>query len=401
MIRVKKTTFRTAKTDLDRLFACNRESARVWNDCLSHAKEYHKQKGKWIDRKELQTLTRGRYHLHSQSIQSVQERYLEARKNALRAKQAGYDHIRYPYKTKGHYPTRWKKDGFVIHPNGKIELKMGVHQGKREKAILVYVSTIPSGRVKEIELIWDLKLMLAISYEDGVKPVTNEHTGTAAIDMGEIHGIAAVAETGQALIVTSRLLRSQKRLRNKQHAELRRKQSRCQKGSRKWKKLRRAMDRVSSKTDRQQRDILHKTTRKFTAWADEQQVKTVVVGDVEGVQRNTSKKKKNNPKKKQRTRRQNQRLSQWPFGLLLLILTYKLGVLGIELVKTDEAYTTQTCPVCGRRKKVSGRIYKCHCGYAMHRDIHGAGNILAKHKCGEIRTMDFKIEKITYLRPSA
>lgn len=33
-------------------------------------------------------------------------------------------------------------------------------------------------------------------------PVANSHTGTAAIDLGEIHGIAAVADTGQALIVT-------------------------------------------------------------------------------------------------------------------------------------------------------------------------------------------------------
>ncbi|TLM97977.1 hypothetical protein FDZ73_24190 [bacterium] len=65
-------------------------------------------------------------------------------------------------------------------------------------------------------------------------------------------------------------------------------------------------------------------SRKFVTWADEQQVKTVVAGDVEGVQRNTSKRKKANPKKKRRTRQQNQHLSQWPFGLLLLMLSYKL-----------------------------------------------------------------------------
>ncbi|MFZ5641488.1 MAG: zinc ribbon domain-containing protein [Bacillota bacterium] len=87
--------------------------------------------------------------------------------------------------------------------------------------------------------------------------------------------------------------------------------------------------------------------------------------------------------------------------MLLMMLSYKLSALGIKLVKIDETYTTQTCPVWGRRKKVSGRIYKCHCGYAMHRDIHGARNILAKHKNGEIRALDFKIEKITYLRPAA
>ncbi|TLM98212.1 IS200/IS605 family element transposase accessory protein TnpB, partial [bacterium] len=386
--------------DFDRLFACNRESARAWNDCLNHAKEHHQQTGKWIDKKELQVLTKGRYHLHSQSIQSVQERYLEARKNAWKAKQAGYGHIRYPYKTKRHYPTRWKKDGLVICPNGKIQLSMGIHQGKREKPVIVHASHIPNGKVKEIELIWDRKLMLAISYEDEITPVANNHTGTAAIDMGEIHGIAAVAETGQALIVTSRLLRSVKRLRNKQHAKLCKQQSRCHKGSRRWKKLQRAIGKISSKTDRQQQDMLHKMSRKFATWADEQQVKTVVVGDVEGVQRNTSKRKKANSQKKRRTRQQNQRLSQWPFGLLLMMLSYKLAALGIKLSKTDESYTTQTCPVCGRKKKVSGRKYKCYCGYAMHRDLHGARNILAKHKYGEIRALDWEIDKITYLRPT-
>ncbi|MDA8210737.1 MAG: transposase [Clostridia bacterium] len=400
MYCVIKTSFRTSKTDLDRLFACNRESARVWNDCLSHAKEHHKQTGKWIGKMDLQTLTKGQYHLHSQSIQSIQERYLEARKNAWKAKQAGYEHIRYPYKTKRHYPTRWKKDGFAIHPDGKIQLSMGIHQGKREKPVIVHASHIPQGKVKEIELIWDGQLMLAISYEDGISPTANSHTGIAAIDMGEIHGIAAVADTGQALIVTSRKLRSIKRLRNKKHAKLRKKQSRCKKSSRRWKKLQRAINKISSKTDRQQQDILQKMSRKFAAWADEQQVKTVVVGDVEGVQRNTSKRKKDNPKKKRRTRRQNQRLSQWPFGLLIMMLSYKLAALGIELTKIDESYTTQTCPVCGRKKKVAGRTYKCFCGYSMHRDIHGARNILAKHKYGEIRALAWEIDKITYLRPT-
>ncbi|MFZ3170665.1 MAG: transposase [Carboxydocellales bacterium] len=400
MMRVIKSTFRTSKTDLERLFACNRESANVWNDCLAYAKDCHKQTGKWISKKELQALTKGRYHLHSQSIQSVQERYILARDNAWKAKQAGHEQIRYPYKTKRHYPTRWKKDGFVILPDGLILLSMGIHEGKRDKPVTVRVSCIPEGKVKEIELIWDSKLMLAISYEDGVVPMTNNHTVMAAIDMGEIHGIAAVAETGQALIITSRQLRSIKRLRNKKHAQLRKKQSRCQKGSRRWKKLQRALNKVSSKTDKQQQDVMHKTSRQFTTWANEQQIKTVIVGDVEGVQRNTSARSKNNNLKRRRTRFHNQRMSQWPFGLLLHMLMYKLAALGIELYKTDESYTTQTCPVCGRKKKVSGRTYNCYCGYSMHRDIHGARNILAKYKYGEIHELGWQIEKTTYLRPT-
>jgi len=130
-------------------------------------------------------------------------------------------------------------------------------------------------------------------------------------------------------------------------------------------------------------------------------VKTVVIGDVEGVQKNTSRRKKNNNVQKRRSRSLNQKLSQWPFGLLQAYLTYKLAALGVDLIKIDESYTTQTCPVCGRKKKPSGRIYQCHCGYTCHRDVHGAKNIYAKFKYGEIRTLNWSVEKITYLRPAS
>jgi putative transposase len=119
----------------------------------------------------------------------------------------------------------------------------------------------------------------------------------------------------------------------------------------------------------------------------EQQIKHVVVGDVEGVQRNTRKKRRKTVK---------QKLSQWQFGQLLKYLEYKLHAKGITLEKVDEAYTSQTCPVCTRRKKPSGRVYKCKCGYEQHRDIHGAGNILTKELYGLFRPI--KIRSIKYLR---
>ncbi|WP_416808520.1 zinc ribbon domain-containing protein [Bacillus thuringiensis] len=50
----------------------------------------------------------------------------------------------------------------------------------------------------------------------------------------------------------------------------------------------------------------------------------------------------------------------------------------------DEAYTSQTCPCCQRRKKVRTRNYVCVCGYEEHWDIHGARNILAKELYGKM-----------------
>ncbi len=125
------------------------------------------------------------------------------------------------------------------------------------------------------------------------------------------------------------------------------------------------------------------------------------MGDVEGVERNTSARKKDNPKKKRRNRKTSQKLSQWPFGILLSYLGYKLAEVGIELIEVSEEYTSQTCPVCNRRKKVSGRVYRCHCGYSQHRDIHGALNILAKYKYGKICNTGIEVGRVKYLRPIA
>ena len=386
MLKACKVDFRANKETIHHLFECNRISSQIWNDTLALAKDYHKNNNTWISQSELHQATKGKYPIHSQSIQAVYEKYLQARENALQARSKGYTHIRYPWKQKKHYNTTWKKDGFRIFPNGKIKLSMGTWQGKRQKPLIVQVKELPTGKIKEIELIWDRKLMLAITYDDGLTAKENTGIHLAAIDPGEIHSISAVCENGQGIIITGRKLRSIKSLRNKKLKELQKKMSKCKKHSRQWKKYKRAMNYILSKSEAQLRDSLHKTTRFFVDWCIENQVKEVIAGDVEGVQRNTAN-KKTNPKKKHRNKKQNQKLSQWQFGKLYKYLEYKLAAKSIVITKVNEAYTTQTCPVCGRKKKVSGRNYKCCCGYTQHRDIHGAKNILTREKYGEIQDM--------------
>ena len=382
IIRVLKTSFLASQGDVEKLFACNRTSALVWNDCLSLAREHHQQTAKWIPKSALHLATKGNYPIHSQSVQAVFEKYVDARENAKRAREQGYARVRYPYKEKKHFNTKWKKDGFRISDNGKIELSLGINKGKRQKPISVRLKNLPSGKIKEIELVYDRGLKLAIAYDDGLKPKQNLNTYMAAVDLGEIHSITAVTENGQGIIITGRKVRSVKRLRNKKVKELQKKLAKCQKGSRQWKKYRRALNYILAKSDAQLTDALHKTTRQFVNWCVENKVKQVIVGDVEGVQRNTSKKKKN---RRKRSRNHNQKMSQWQFGKIHSYLNYKLGFEGISLEKVNEAYTSQTCPVCGKRRKVSSRNYVCKCGYTEHRDIHGAKNILSKAIYGEFR----------------
>jgi putative transposase len=362
----------------------------VWNQCLQLSRQHYLDHGKWISKSELQKATKRQFHLHSQSTQAVCHKYLFARDSAYRAIQKGIKKACYPYRNKTHYNTKWAKDGFQIYANGKIELKMGIHNGKREKPITVYAKNLPEGKIKEIELCYNNGLHLSMAFEDEKQNQSYEKKQSVGVDPGEIHTLAAFAEGGESVIITGRKVRSIHRLRHKKIAEIQRLQSKCKKRSRQWKKYQKAKRYVLSKSEKQLQDALHKTTKQFVDWCVKQSVSDVYIGNPEGVQRNTRKKKK-------ATRKQAQRLSNWSFGKVKKYLQYKLAMRGIQLQEVDESYTSQTCPVCKKRKKVSSRNYRCSCGYQEHRDVHGARNILTKSLYGEIQHLDVSTKQ-TYLR---
>ena len=62
------------------------------------------------------------------------------------------------------------------------------------------------------------------------------------------------------------------------------------------------------------------------------------------------------------------------------MIKYKAQGYGIEVVMVDEAYTSQTCSVCGTRDKSDRKhrgLYVCkHCGAVLNADVNGARNIL-------------------------
>ena len=251
---------------------------------------------------------------------------------------------------------------------------MGDWNGKRQSKLSIKLPKVPKGLVKEVEFVFDRKWFVCLSYDDGIQEEMVKQGVTASIDPGEIHSIASVTENGDSLIITGRHIRSIHQLRNKKIKELQELMSRCKKGSKQWKKYNRAKRYVLSKSNAQLENALHKTTKQFVDWCLEHEVKSVVIGNPEGVQRKTKKKRK---------KKTNQKLSNWSFGKLFSLLEYKLKVKGIAIEKVDESYTSQTCPVCKNRKKSRNRNYHCKCGYKEHRDIHGARNILMKSCIGK------------------
>jgi len=372
MYKCKKTYLTASKKDINRLFECNRISADIWNTCLSVSKDYSlNNNGKWINKTLLQKELKGKFPIHSQSVQAVIHKYLFARDAAYKAQLEGYKN-KYPYKKKKHFNTKWVDKAFSIKGNS-ISLSMGTLNGKRQKPIVIKVSGLPQGDIKEIELIYDRKLMVSISYDDGLSPKENTNPkNVAAIDLGEIHTIAAASQNEETIIITGRKMRSIHRLRNKKLKELQKHMSKCKKGSKQWKKYNKAKQYILSKSDAQLKDCIHKTTKQFVDWCVLNKVTEVAIGKVEGVQRKT---------KKKRRKITNQKLSNWSFGKIQKYLEYKLRYYSIKLNEQEESYTSQTCPVCGRRHKTFTRNYVCkNCGFKEHRDILGAKNILSKYK---------------------
>ena len=206
MKRTIKSWFKCSREDLNRLFACNRISALVWNRILELQQE------KLRSKNDLQKVLKGLYPINSQSVQAVTDKYYAACLATKSARDNGLAN-KYPWRRKRNFPTTWKADGFKLLGNS-LKLSLGTFAGKRQKPIEVKLapSTIESikrGKVQQISLIWDGWLKLAIVIEDGKEnaPVVQSDV-TCGIDLGEIHSIAAFESGGDAIIITGRLLRS-------------------------------------------------------------------------------------------------------------------------------------------------------------------------------------------------
>ena len=383
MKRAIKSNFKCSREDLNRLFACNRISALVWNKILELQRE------KFRSKSDLQKALKGLYPINSQSVQAVADKYCAACLATKSARDFGLAN-KYPWRRKNNYPTTWKADGFKLVGN-RLKLSLGMFAGKRQPPIEVKLpkstlEKLSEVKLQQISLIWDGWLKLAIVVDDGrATTPAIQSDKFCGIDLGEIHSIAAFENGANAVIITGRLLRSVKQYQLKKLAEFSQKLLKCKKNSRRNKKLRRAKRRMLQKTNAQIRDLNHKITRSFVTWAVENGVGKVYVGNPEGVQR------------KKHRKSVSQKLSRWNFGKHLEYLTYKLAAVGIELEKISEAYSTQTCPKCGRRHKCNSRNYRCSCGYIAHRDIHGARNILSLGLSGRI-CITTSIKNVKYLR---
>ncbi len=340
-----------------RLYEAEQEAARVWTVCRDlhlAARQYHT---RWPTRDDLQQATKGHFALHSQTIQMVCHQFL-ANVDTARELRITNRSIRYPYKDKRFFPLYWPAQAVSVE-RGRIVLPMG-----RGRASLVFKLDLPE-HIGGCKLVWKDGYELHICVP-AVPALEAPGAVQATVDLGEIHQAAVTTNTGAALVVSGRGIRSLKRRHHMALGQLDRKRKRCKPGSRRSRRLWAARHRVSARKRRQIRDLRHKGTRKVITFCQEQHVGSLFIGNPDGV------------RKKDSGRHHNQRMAAWEYGQDIAYLTSKAQAACIESFTGSERGTSSQCPVCGWKRRVKGRQWRCRnprCTFTGHRDVVGSVNM--------------------------
>ena len=357
---------RKIKLDMDlrpELDVMRLASGQVWSDLVTNFWRVVRKKDIWLSQ---YTLSRwicktDRYEgISAQSIQGVNTQLFDAFASWRQHRKS--DHKARP-------PRKRKKWNKVVWNSQGMRLKDGVlrlSRGRGVEALGVKWEHDVVPRQAEL-LYYDNQYYLHCQYKvEPQKVVTGNKF--AGIDLGEIH-LAGVDDGTKTFLFNGRELRAKRRYQNKLKGKLQKLISRTKPCSRRRQVLVHSKNKQLKALKNQIDDILHKTSRKLVDTLLKRGVSTLVIGDLNGIRQRINYGKKT-----------NQKLHQWCFSRFRRMIEYKARLLGMEVVLINEAYTSQTCPACGTRKKPKGRTYQCKsCGLEAHRDAVGAINIRKKY----------------------
>jgi putative transposase len=304
-----------------RLKAAQMEAARVWMYCVGRHRAARAERTGWPDRDDLQQETKGgQYALYSQSIQMVCHQFL-ANVETINQVRPSHPRHRYPYRPKKYMTVQWPAQA-VCRQGKRLILPMG----RGRKSFSFHLPDLPE-QIGAVSLVW----------KGGY----------------ELHVVVPAAFPAPVLTPSDKTI-----------GQLARLQARCQKGSKRWRRLQYTKERASGKSKRRVRDLRHKGTRQVVDFCQRERVQTLYVGDPHGVRREN------------KGHHHNQRMSQWEYGKDKQYLHEKCAQVGIACFSGSERGTSSHCPRCDWKKKPRGRNWTCRrCGFSGHRDIVGSMNM--------------------------
>jgi putative transposase len=350
--------------------AARREAARLWGDLVERHHRIRRLNWRWPSKARWQRWAKGRYPgLSAQAVQQVIGEFCEAVNATRQMRKNGHREARYPWRKPRYRDVVYTnqdariRDGWLLLPNGKSgTLRIRLPQGR----------PLP-GRLMEVRLCLG-HVFLVCDVLDMPRP---QHT-VIGVDLG-VNTLIAATDGHKVLLLSGREAKATVQWRNKNLTSISQRQSKLTKGSRRWKRLQRRKACLRAKARRRLNDLAHKATRKV---ADAFPGATCYVGEPF------------NDAAQDVAPHQAQTVSQACNARLIAQLDYKT----CGAVQVNEAYTSQTCPRCGRRR-VCSRTFRCECGIVAPRDAVGATNILSVGAHGSIQCHTALPTVVQYAQP--
>lgn len=347
-------------------------AASLWTRMVRIHARLRRAKWTWPTKAAWEQWAKGRFAaLSAQSVQQVVADFCDVLSSTTKARKAGID-ARYPWKTRSRFRNVPYTNQSAIIRNGVLRLS---HGRGGNAALLIPVPHSLPGRLVEVTLAYGVVRLVCEVPEQAAIPLGP----LVGVDLG-VNTLVAATDGQTAMLVSGRGAKAIVQYRNKSNAKLRSRIDRCKRGSKRHKRLVRARHRMSDRCARKLRDTLHKATR---AVANAFPNSPVVVG------------KPFNDAARRMGRVQAQQVSQASNARLIAQLSYKMA----GAIEVNEAYSSQTCPVCGCRQKCR-RVYQCKvCGFTAPRDVVGSVCIRSIGQYGEIRTGLSIPTRIVRVRP--
>jgi IS605 OrfB family transposase len=309
--------------------------------------------------------------LSTVGARSVLRRYSDAWFHAVKRRKAGQQDAGFPRRKRALVPVRFYNGTFLL--DGQ-RVRLPIAKGRPELWVrLARPLPYPAEQVRAVTLLADGgRLWLAVTAAVPVQQHDLDPGRVAGVDLGIIHPYAVVTEDA-GLLVSGRAIRAESWLhrvdqQGRQTTAARRAPRPGQRGSRRWRRHRARLRRAEARHRRRVHQAHHQAAKQVIAFALQQRVGALLVGDPTGITDRDA------------GRVQNWRLRQWRRTHLVQALRDKAEQAGIVVRLVDERGTSSTCPACRQRvPKPNGRRFHCrHCGLRGHRDLVGAVNIAAK-----------------------
>ena len=247
------------------------------------------------------------------------------------------------------------KDGFVLLTK-KME-KLGFPEVKTDLKSVKGVRIVPFGDQYNIELI----------YEQETRDLHLNENNVMGIDLGLTNIVTASDNGGnKPLIIKGGVVKSINQFYNKQLAKYKSMSKKCNNTN-----ITRRILKLHRKRNNKVKDFFHKTSRAMVNYCITHDIGTIIIGYNEGWKQNIKIGKKN-----------NQNFVSIPFLTLVRQIEYKSEMVGIQVLKITEEYTSQTCSSCGVVSKSNRKyrgLYACKaCGMVLNADVNASRNIIQK-----------------------